>query len=115
MSRMEKNLLGDYYIDETIVDKIEYDKAKKSMIVAIKFCEWQLEELSEQGNDCKGLVFSFLNVKNVKSDLDIANFIGEFVLNIKMKSNNFKLILDNPDYNDLSFDFLTMSILEEKN
>lgn len=109
-----KNLLDDYYTDETIIDKIEYDKEKESMIVAIKFCEWQLEELSEQGNDCKGLVFSFSKVKNVKSDLDISNFIGEFVLNIKIKSNNFKLILDNPDYDDLSFDFFTISMVEQQ-
>ena len=99
-----KSILDDYYTHEAILQRITYSKQDSNIIMIIKFCEWQLEEVKDKKDDSKGMKIIFKNVNNI-SETTIYTQFDEFILELKINKKNVYLILDNKDCTDIEFNY----------
>lgn len=99
-----KTILDEYYTHEAILENIKHVEKEEKIVVSIKFCEWQIEELEENKDSAKGIEIIFKNIKNISST-QIFTYNNEFILEIKIYKNKSQIILDTKEYIDVIFNF----------
>ena len=99
-----KTILDSYYTHEAILDRSIYSTDKKELTFYLKFCEWQLEELAEKGDNAKGITIKFLGVENV-SNKKFLKIKDEFILEFYIYKNKSFIMLDNEESSNVEFNY----------
>lgn len=85
--------LSNYFVHETIFQNCTYNKKNNTIILKLKYNEWQKEECE---NKIEGISLIFKNVSNEElgnESLELNNYI----LDIVMRKNSVIVIFDNEE------------------
>ncbi len=100
--------LSNYFVHETILDDFTYDKKNNTIILKLKYNEWQKEECE---NKIEGISLVFKNVSNDKLDNAILG-LNNYILDIVIRKNSVIVMFDNEEYKQISFNATELMVIE---
>lgn len=100
--------LSNYFVHETILEDFNYDKQNNTIILKLKYNEWQKEECE---NKIKGISLLFKNISNEELD-NVFLRLNDYILDIIVRRNSVIVVFDIDEYEQISFNAKELTIVE---